>query len=143
MNILKILTPRRRLGDFGERKAARYLRFRGYRILERNYIGKHGEIDIIARKNNIVAFVEVKTRNTASLSLYEARPAASVTPEKQRRLIRIADEYARRTHKPTQCWMRMDIVEVYTTTDKKGNSKVEKIKHIENAFTMNSAYKMQ
>ena len=50
MNILKVLTPRRSLGNLGENYAARLLKKKGYRILERNYIGKWGEIDIIAGK---------------------------------------------------------------------------------------------
>lgn len=141
MNILKVLTPRRALGNFGERHAARYLRRRGYRILKRNYVGKHGEIDIIARKKDIISFVEVKTRSMDALNSREVRPAAAVTPEKQRRIIRVADEYARRTHKPSKYLMRMDIIEVYTVNTPKGKKKVHTIKHIENAFTMNTAYK--
>ncbi len=142
MNILKVLTPRRRLGNLGETAAARYLRRKGYRILERNFVGKWGEIDIIARKRRILCFVEVKTRSIGAENGLETRPAASVNAEKQRRLIRVANEYARRTHKECGCMMRMDIIEVFTEKNRKDKIKVQKLVHIENAFDMNTAYKV-
>ena len=143
MNILKVLTSRRCLGNFGEKEAARYLRRKGYRILEHNYVVKWGEMDLIARKKNCLCFVEVKTRSTESVHSYESRPAASVNPEKQRRLIKNATEYAHRIHKEQKCLMRMDIIEVLTQKDEKDRTKVEKIVHIENAFNMNTAYKIR
>lgn len=51
-------------GDWGEARAAEYLTRRGYRILARNYRSKWGEIDLVAKINNIVVFVEVKTKTT-------------------------------------------------------------------------------
>ena len=141
MNILKILTPKRRLGNFGENCAARYLRRNGYKILERNFTGNHGEIDIIARKKCVWAFIEVKTRSAEHPSTYETRPAASVTPDKQRRLIRVANEYAYRKHKDAKFCMRMDVIEVHTQKDKKGKPRLLKLHHIENAFNMDSAYR--
>ena len=140
MNILHVLTSRRRLGNLGEDAAARFLRRKRYLILERNYVGKNGEIDIIAKKKKMMVFVEVKTRSTFNGNGYEARPAASVDPAKQRRLIRVANEYARRIHKADGCVMRMDIIEVYTETNEK--TRIRKIIHIEDAFNMNSAYRM-
>ena len=140
MNILKVLTPRRRLGNLGESYAAKLLRKNRYRILARNYIGKHGEIDIIAAKRKLLAFVEVKTRSIESQSQCEPRPACAVTPDKQRRLIYVANEYARRTHKSDGVLMRMDIIEIYTEKNKNGQPKIKKAVHIENAFDMNSAY---
>lgn len=141
MNILKVLTVRRKLGNFGENSAARFLRRKRYRILERNFVGKNGEIDIIARKKDIMVFVEVKTRSIESSGTYESRPAAAVNAKKQRRLIRIANEYAHRIHKKEGCAMRMDIIEVLTRKNEKQKIKIEKIVHIENAFDMNTAYK--
>ena len=142
MNILKILTARRRLGNFGEKAAVRYLRRKGYKILEQNYVGKWGEIDIIARKKNTYCFVEVKTRSVHSDNKYEARPASAVNAEKQRRLIHIANEYTRRIHKRNGYMMRMDIIEVLTLKNEKQKVAVQKLVHIENAFNMNTAYKM-
>lgn len=51
-----------RLGRIGEEKVAQFLKNRGYIIVKRNWRDRYGEIDIIAEKGNIVAFVEVKTR---------------------------------------------------------------------------------
>jgi len=141
MNILKVLTPRRSLGNRGENYAARLLKKKGYRILERNYIGKWGEIDIIAGKRNLLAFVEVKTRSIQSQNALESRPAAAVNREKQRKLIQIADEYARKIHKKDGVLMRMDIIEIYTEKNQNGKPKVKNAIHMENAFDMNSAYK--
>jgi putative endonuclease len=140
MNILKVLTPRRRLGNLGEAYASKFLRKKGYRILARNYVGKHGEIDIVAKKKNILAFVEVKTRSLESKCGLEARPASAVNPDKQRKLIHVANEYARRTHKKDGVLMRMDIIEIYTEKNENGKPGIKDAIHIENAFDMNSAY---
>ena len=140
MNILKVLTPRRNLGNLGEKYATGYLRKKGYRILKRNYIGKWGEMDIIARRKNVLAFVEVKTRSIETKCDFEARPAAAVNREKQRKLIQIANEYARRTHKKDGVLMRMDIIEIFTEKKQNGKPRVKNALHIENAFDMNSAY---
>ena len=59
MNILKVLTPNRIVGNLGERAAANFLRRNGYKILERNYIANGAEIDIIARRENITAFIAI------------------------------------------------------------------------------------
>ena len=53
MRILDILTPKRRIGNFGEREAVRLLRKKGYKILKRNYTALGAEIDIIAQKNRV------------------------------------------------------------------------------------------
>ena len=137
MNILKILTPQRQIGNFGEKEAVKYLRKRGYRILEKNYTIDGAEIDIIARRKGITVFIEVKTRNVKHLGYYEARPASSVTPEKQRKIIRAANHYI--TRHPTDDRLRLDIIEVYICdTDKK--IKTKEIKHIEAAFSKDTAY---
>ena len=88
MNILRVLTPKRVTGNFGERAAASYLRKNGYKILEKNFVGLGNEIDIIAKSRDTLAFVEVKTRNISSAPEFESRPAASVTKEKQRKIIK-------------------------------------------------------
>ena len=108
-----------------------------------NFSRSTSDMDLIARKKNCLCFVEVKTRNSESEYSFESRPAASVNPEKQRRLIKIATEYAHRIHKESGCMMRMDIIEVLTHRDTKGKIKVKKIVHIESAFDLNSAYKIR
>lgn len=138
MKILKILTPTRKIGNLGERKAARLLKRKGYRILEKNYVAAGAEIDIIARNKDVIAFVEVKTRNISYLGYKEARPASAVTPEKQRKIIRAASHYVNR-HK-NNLRLRLDVIEVYTENNASNKAKVKEIKHIEGAFDLNSAY---
>ena len=86
MNILKILTVKREIGNIGELAAVKFLRKNGYKILERNYVAAGYEIDIIAENRDYTVFTEVKTRTLGAQSPKEARPASSVTPEKQRKL---------------------------------------------------------
>lgn len=78
-------------GNAGEDLAADYLTAKGYVILERNWRSGHREIDIVARKNGLVVFVEVKTR----MSEFFGRPEDAVTPRKMRLLIDAADAYLR------------------------------------------------
>ncbi len=136
MKILEILTPKRLIGNFGEREAARLLRKSGYKILKKNYTALGAEIDIIARKDNVTAFIEVKTRSIKNLGYKEARPASSVTPEKQRKIIKAAKYYI--GHNPADTRLRLDVIEVYLEDSVR--LKVKEIKHIENAFDLNSAY---
>ncbi len=136
MRILDILTPKRLIGNFGEREAAKLLRKKGYKILERNYTALGSEIDIIARKNNVTAFIEVKTRSLKHLGYKEARPGSSVTSEKQRKIIMAASHYS--CHHPTNTRLRLDVIEVYLEDTPR--LKVKEIKHIEGAFDRNTAF---
>lgn len=65
--MVKILTEKRSIGDRGETVVVNYLIKNGYEILERNWHSRYGEIDIIASKDEYLAFVEVKTRKKNSL----------------------------------------------------------------------------
>ena len=76
--------PRHVVGKAGEEAAVQFLRQHGYRILERNYRCRFGEIDLIARDGPMLAFVEVKTRRSQKYG----PPAAAVTFQKQRHLIK-------------------------------------------------------
>ena len=79
----------KKLGDEGERLAERFLRRHGYKILARNYRCHFGEIDIIARDGEIIAFVEVKARSSKQYgSAFEA-----ITAGKMQRLARVARHY--------------------------------------------------
>ncbi|MDO8589745.1 MAG: YraN family protein [bacterium] len=74
-------TEKRRLGDIGENIACGFLEKRGFEIIERNYLRKWGEIDIVARKSNVIHFVEVKSVSRVTLDepVTHARP---LTPER-------------------------------------------------------------
>ena len=135
MKILELLTPKRLLGNQGERAAARYLFRHGYRILKRNFVWGDGEIDLIAKKGDTIVFVEVKSRTIGKGASFESRPAAAVTPEKQRKLLRVASCLAPAREEGIR--NRFDIIEVYFS--QKGNHKIEQIKHLPNAFNRNTA----
>ena len=76
-------------GNYGEALAADYLRQNGYDIVTTNWHCAHGEIDIVARTQDMLVFVEVKTRRTASTQA----AFASITPQKRQRLIASAYAY--------------------------------------------------
>lgn len=137
MNILKILTPERRTGNIGERGAVRFLKRKGYKILETNYVTGGAEIDIIASKDATTAFIEVKARNIKTLERTNDRPASAVTPEKQRKIIKAANAYSR-SH-PSDTRLRLDVIEVYLE-DTPFGARIKEIKHLEGAFNYNSAF---
>ncbi len=139
MKILEILTKRRVLGSFGERAAARYLKKNGYKILKTNFVGSGYEIDIIAKKKNVLTFTEVKTRTVGKQSPKEPRPASSVTPEKQRKIIEAAWGYLALSN-TRDLRKRFDIIEVLTE-ENEGRVRVVNITHLEGAFNMNTAFK--
>lgn len=82
---------RQKTGRFGEDVAAEYLMRDGYRIIERNFRTRIGELDIVARKGDVLAFIEVKTR----LGNMFGRPAEAVTLEKQAHIKRTAQLFMR------------------------------------------------
>lgn len=109
----------RELGAKGEKKACSYLKKNGWKILERNYKTPFGEIDIIAKKDEVIAFIEVKTR----LSDIFGSPSEAVTYQRKLRYIRGANYYF--TNKIIDFTVRFDIIEVFR----------DELNHIENAFT--------
>ena len=113
-------------GRLGERYAAGSLERKGYKIAAQNFRCKFGEIDIIAEKGDIIAFIEVKTR--AADSFY--RPVEAVTAAKRRKLIKTAQLYMLKSQSALQ--PRFDIFEVITA-DKDG-FRVLSAEHIEDAF---------
>lgn len=80
-------------GRLGELEAARFLERNGYRILERNFRCRSGEIDIIARQGDTLVFVEVKTRAGEAFG----SPEESVGGGKQRRMALAASYYLEKT----------------------------------------------
>ena len=94
----KVFTSKsQRTGEIGEHIASRYLERKGFKIIERNYTKKWGEIDIVAKKGNTVHFIEVKTK-TLNLDLIDKytdtyRPEDNMHPWKLQRLIRTIQTY--------------------------------------------------
>ena len=111
-----------RLGEIGEEIAARYLLRNKYRILERNWRFDKKEIDIIAKKDNILVIVEVKTRTDPEIERFDDL----VNIRKQRFLIEAADAYIRKKNVEEET--RFDVILV-TFLRKK-----PVIEHIDDAF---------
>ncbi len=113
------------LGRWGEKRAAAYLRRRGYSIVETNFRCRQGEIDIIASRGKYLAFVEVKLRRDAAF----AQAREFVTAAKQRRIYAAAELWL--SAHPTRLQPRFDVMEVYAP---KGEGGPVKIEHIRDAF---------
>lgn len=99
---------KRQLGADREELAAEYLLGRGYRILERNYRTRTGEIDIVAEDRNTLVFVEVKYRRDASCG----SPLAAVDIRKQQKIARTARCYLLRKGCGTETDCRFDVVAI-------------------------------
>lgn len=99
---------RQDLGKSGENLAARELESRGYAIVERRYRTAHGEIDLVARDGETMVFVEVRWKKSDEFGT----AAESVTPAKQRRVIRMAADYLARHGLYDRCPVRFDVVAI-------------------------------
>ena len=138
MEILKIKTRNRQIGDIGEEAAVKLLKKKKFKIIKRNYVAVNHEIDIIAEDKEHQIFVEVKCREVNDNPAYAFRPAEAVNPEKQRAIIRAASYYT--GFNPSEKKKRFDVIEVLVKTE--GDKvTVNEINHIEGAFTKNDAYK--
>jgi putative endonuclease len=115
----------RLLGNEGERRAAKYLRGLGYRILARQSSGRIGEIDLIALEGETIVFVEVKTRRSQAAG----HPVEAVTPAKQRKLTNVALAYLKR-HGLLERRARFDVVTIIWPS----GARHPEITHYRNAF---------
>jgi putative endonuclease len=111
-------TARQELGESGENLAVSELEARGYAILERRYRTRYGEIDIIARHCETLVFVEVRRKSGEG---YGAA-VESITPDKRRRVVRMAVEYLARTDLYDKCQVRFDVIAIDDQPD--GTSKM-------------------
>ena len=115
------------LGAWGEKQAAKALERTGFRIVERNFRTRFGEIDLIARKEVILAFVEVKLRkNTEYGSAREF-----VTSSKQRKIRLAAESYLCCRAWTQELQPRFDVIEVYAPLGAEGKAEII---HLEDAF---------
>lgn len=110
------------LGKLGEQLATDYLMAKGYKIMVRNYVFQKAEIDIIAKHNNLIICVEVKTRN----SDYFGDPQEFVTPSKIKLLVKAMDAFV--IENDIELETRFDIVAVLK------NKTTEQLTHYEDAF---------
>jgi membrane-bound lytic murein transglycosylase D len=123
-----------RTGEWGEAQAESYLRGRGYKIVGRRVrIGRRDELDLVARHGKLLVFVEVKTRRSEDFG----RAASAVGHEKKRNMSRAAARYVKRLREKPD-YVRFDIVEVVGQRE----LGTPEIRHIENAFSMSSPYRI-
>lgn len=111
------------LGRLGEELARGYLEKKGYIILAENYRTPFGELDLVARDQETIVFVEVRTRSTRSYGT----PLESITHTKQERLIRLALQFCAHHYLYSKN-LRFDVIGIYLKNSQPS------IEHIPNAF---------
>ena len=120
-----------RRGELGEGAAKKYLQRQGLKFLTANYRSARGEIDLIFRDQDCLAFVEVKTRSSENWT----RPAAAVNARKRRLLCQTALDYLQLLKNPP-VKIRFDIVEVLLR-----DGEVREVRHLPNTFPMEKPYR--
>jgi len=111
-------------GNEGENRAAAYLEEKGFEIIERNWRTNRGEIDIIAVKNDILAFVEVKSLPNGTLDMIQRE----LNYQKRQRIIKTSKRFLLNHRQYSNSYVRFDVIVI----DMPG---LEPVYHIENAFT--------
>ena len=119
------MIEKKALGKKGEGKALRFLKKKGYRIIEKNYVCKLGEMDIIAKEKDTLVFVEVKTRTTTEFG----PPQLAVNSSKQRQLSKVALNYLKEKQLE-EVKARFDVVAILL------GQKGEQIELIRDAFEL-------
>ncbi len=117
---------RQALGEFGERIAERWLRQRGWRLVQRRFRSGHRDIDLVVEHEGLVAFVEVKARQGDTFG----DPVAAVNWKKQKELGRSARVWIARHGRKEEAY-RFDVVGVLVDGER------VRIRHVENAFSLN------
>ncbi len=110
-------------GAWGEDLALRYLTRRGYRLVERNYRKRRGEIDLVVRNDETLVFVEVKLRRSTGCG----DPLEAVNARKQATLRSLAEQYLAE-NQPDFDTVRFDVVGILAKSDG------IRIDHVEDAF---------
>ncbi len=113
------------MGELGERIAERWLRRRGWRVVQRRFRSGHRDIDLVVEQDGVVAFVEVKARRGAEFG----GPVAAVNWRKQRELGRSARVWVDRHGRAEEAY-RFDVIGILVTGDR------VRIRHVPNAFTL-------
>lgn len=114
---------KRAIGAKGEELAARFLEAKGFKIVERNYRARQGEIDLVAREGKTLVFVEVKLDRTGKFG----QPESWVDNKKRRQVVRTALRYLQE-HNLGNVDCRFDVVAISITQQKMT------IEHIPDAF---------
>ena len=112
-------------GEIGERVAERWLRRKGWRIVQRRFRNGHRDIDLVAERDGLIAFVEVKARKGSEFGL----PVEAVNWRKQRELARSAHVWIERHGRPDEAY-RFDVIGVLM------EGSTVRVRHVENAFAL-------
>lgn len=125
-------SPKRQFGNIGENVACVYLRRHGFEILERNYLRKWGEIDVVAKKAGIIRFIEVKSislgrSQAGEVHATSVRAEENMHPQKLRRLQRVVQTYL--LEKGHDFDWQIDLA-VVTINSKERTAKVELLENI-------------
>jgi len=127
-------TEKRQKGDEGEEVAFLYLQKNGYKILDRNYENRFGEIDIIAKKGKTVVFVEVKSVEgkppQAQGNADGLYPERNVDWKKQQKLIRASEYYLIKNKYPDDTDWQIDVIGV----ELDGIRRRANLRHLKNAI---------
>ena len=123
---------KKELGKIGEKEAEKYLRKKGYKILDRNYVFRihgdlqRGEIDIVAKKGETICFIEVKALKNPKIEIF---PEDKINFSKKRKLIWTAESWLMKNKIPLDTKWQIDVVSVIIQGKKK------EISHFENAIS--------
>ena len=120
-------SPKRKIGDIGEEVVCKYLETKGFRVLERNYLRKWGEIDIVAEKGQLLIFIEVKSVSREPGKGY--RPEENMHPAKLKRLHRVIQTYLLDRKVPDSREWRVDVACVYLDFSTR-KAKVEMLENV-------------
>lgn len=121
----------KKTGSFGEKIAEKYLKNKGYQILDRNYFFRikdspqRGEIDIIAQRGDIISFIEVKTSGAPSPII---SPEEKVNFKKRKRIQKAAESWLLQKKIPLSSKWQIDVVSIIINS----SHKKAKIKHLKN-----------
>ncbi len=127
---------KRAIGDTGESIARNYLLDNNYKILENNYCKPWGEIDIIAKNNKGLVFVEVKSRIITKTN--HLPPETNVHFTKQQKIIKTAQSYLAEKNYPENISWQIDVIAIeLNTKTRKAN-----LKHIKNAVWQQNQYEL-
>ena len=116
---------RQAFGELGERVAARWLVRRGWRIVQHRFRSGHRDIDLVAERDGVIAFIEVKARRTDGFG----GPVGAVGWRKQRELARSASTWIDRHGRPGEVY-RFDVVGVILANE------TVRVRHVEHAFEL-------
>lgn len=124
----------KQIGIFGEKIAEKFLKNKGYKILDKNYSPKFisgpkkGEIDIVAKRDDIISFVEVKILRDSPGTVPQFSPEMKVDYLKQRKILKTAESWLMEKKIPIDSKWQIDVISIRINLE----NKKAKIRHFLN-----------